>query len=194
MGPASLVVRARRWLDLGLQVVTIGMLLGLALLVIAAVAFRKAGESIIWYDEFASVLLAWLTFLGAALAVLRHAHLGFPGLVFKLPLPARLPCFALAKLIVLGFWTTVLFAGSRALDLMVGDALVTLPWLPMRLVQGVLPLAAVLIILAELLDIPESLARLRRGVDDETLEIEDAIAAGLARSGEVGAGLRDDAR
>lgn len=189
-----MLARARRWLDGTLQVVTIGLLLGLAVLVVAAVAYRKAGASIIWYDEVASVLLAWLTFLGAALAVLRHAHLGFPGLVFRMPLLWRIPCFALAKLIVLGFWMTVLIAGSKALDLMFGDTLVTLPWLSVQLVQSVLPVAAVLIIGAELLDLPESLARLRRGVDDETQEIHDAIAEGEARSGEVRAGLHGDPR
>jgi TRAP-type C4-dicarboxylate transport system permease small subunit len=189
-----MLARARRWLDGALQVLTIGLLLGLAALVIAAVAFRKAGASIIWYDEFASVLLAWLTFLGAALAVLRHAHLGFPGLVFRLPPAPRLACFALAKLIVLGFWSGVAVAGARALDLMVGDALVTIPWLPMPLVQSVLPVAAVLIIAAELVDLPESLARVRRGVDDETQEIRDAVAEGQARSAELREGLRGGPR
>jgi TRAP-type C4-dicarboxylate transport system permease small subunit len=189
-----MLARARRWLDRALQVLSIGLLLGLAALVIAAVAWRKAGASIIWYDELASVLLAWLTFLGAALAVLRHAHLGFPGLVFRLPLPLRLPCFALAKLVVLGFWGTVLFAGAKALDLMVGDALVTLPWLPMPLVQSILPVGAALIIAAELFDLPESLARVRRGVDDETQEIREAVAEGMARSEEVRKGLRGGPR
>jgi TRAP-type C4-dicarboxylate transport system permease small subunit len=182
----------RRWFDRALQALTIALLLGLAALVIAAVVFRKAGASIIWYDEFASVLLAWLTFLGAALAVLRHAHLGFPGLVFRLPLTLRLPFFALAKLIVLAFWVAVAYAGTRALALMFGDALVTLPWLPMPLVQSVVPLAAVLIIAAELLDLPEALERVRRGVDDESQEIRDAVAEGLARSEELRRGLHGD--
>ncbi len=174
--------------------VTISLLLALAALVIAAVGFRKAGASIIWYDELASVMLAWLTFLGAALAVLRHAHLGFPGLVFRLPLAWRLACFALAKVIVLGFWAVVLYAGTRALDLMFGDALVTIPWLPVKVVQSVVPIAAGLVIAAELLDLPQNLARLRGGVDDETQEIREAIAEGFARSDEVRSGLRGDSR
>ena len=189
-----MLARARRWLDGALQVLTISLLLGLAALVIAAVGFRKAGSSIIWYDEFASVLLAWLTFLGAGLAVLRHAHLGFPGLVFRLPLAWRLACFSLARVIVLGFWAVVFLAGTEALKLMVGDALVTLPWLSVQAVQSVLPIAAVLVIAAELLNLPENLARLRGGVDDETQEIRDAVAAGLAQSDEVRAGLRGDPR
>lgn len=189
-----MLARARRWLDAALQALSISVLLGLAALVIAAVGFRKAGASIIWYDEVASVLLAWLTFFGAGLAVLRHAHLGFPGLVFRLPLVWRLPCFALAKAVVLGFWATVLVAGTRALDLMVGDVLVTLPWMPVQVVQSVLPIGAVLVIAAELLDLPESLARLRVGVDDETKEINDAIEEGMARSDEIRPGLRQDPR
>jgi TRAP-type C4-dicarboxylate transport system permease small subunit len=184
-----MLAHARRWLDRVLQALSIGLLLGLAALVIAAVAFRKAGASLVWYDEFASVMLAWLTFLGAPLAVLRHAHLGFPGLVFRLPLPWRMACFALAKLVVFAFWSTVLVAGTRALDLMVGDALVTLPWLPIQAVQSVLPVAALLIIAAEVLDLPESIARLRRGVDDETQEIREVVAEGLARSREIRGGL-----
>jgi TRAP-type C4-dicarboxylate transport system permease small subunit len=179
------MAQLRRWVERALQGVTIGLLLCLAVLVVAAVALRKAGTSIIWYDEVASVLLAWLTFLGAALAVLRHAHLGFPGFVFRLPLPWRMAFFAFAKLIVLAFWVIVLLAGARALDLMVGDALVTLPWLSMQVVQSVLPVAATLIIVAELLDLPESVARLRRGVDDETQEIRAAVADGVARAGDV---------
>ena len=184
-----MLARARRALDVTLQLLTIGLLLALAALVIAAVGFRKAGASIIWYDEVASVLLAWLTFLGAGLAVLRHAHLGFPGLVFHLPLALRLPFFALAKAVVLGFWAIVLFAGAKALGLMFGDALVTVPWLPVQVVQSVVPIAAAVVLAAELIDLPESLARLRGGVDDETQEIRDAVAEGLARSGEVGSGL-----
>lgn len=185
----AMLARAKRVLDAVLQVATISLLLGLAALVIAAVGFRKAGASLVWYDEFASVLLAWLTFLGAALAVLRHAHLSFPGVMYRLRLPWRLACFALSKMISLGFWGTVAVTGTQALELMVGDALVTIPWLPMPLVQGVLPVAAVLIIVAELLDLPEGLARVRRGVDDETLEIQDAVAEGMARSDEVRQGL-----
>ncbi len=189
-----MLARARRWLDALLQVLSIGLLLALAALVIAAVGYRKAGASIIWYDEIASVLLAWLTFLGAGLAVLRHAHLGFPGLLFRLPLGWRLPLFALTKTIVLGFWVTVLVAGTRALDLMVGDVLVTLPWLSVQIVQSILPIGAALVIAAELLDLPESLARLRGGVDDETKEMDDAIREGMARSDEIRTGLRRDSR
>lgn len=193
-GKYGVVVRLRHGLDLVLQAITFALLLSLATLVVAAVALRSAGSSITWYDEFASVLLAWLTFFGAALAVLRHGHLGFPGLMFRLPPAWRIGCFALSKVVVIGFWGVVFFAGIRALDLMVGDTLVTIPWMPIQIVQGVLPVAATLVILAELLDLPANLERLRGGLDDETLEIREAIAEGMERADDVRTGLRGGPR
>jgi len=50
------------------------------------------------------------------------------------------------------------------------------------------------IIVAELVDLPDSLERLRRGVDDETQEIRDAVAEGMARSAEVRKGLHGGRR
>lgn len=193
-GKTGVVARLRHGLDLLLQAVSFTLLLSLASLVVAAVGFRSAGSSITWYDEFASVLLAWLTFFGAALAVLRHGHLGFPGFVFSLPPAWRLGLFLLSKAVVVGFWGVVFFAGIRALDLMVGDTLVTIPWMPIQLVQSVLPIAATLVILAELLDLPANLERLRGGLDDETLEIREAIAESLERADDVRAGLHGGRR
>ena len=40
----------------------------LAVVVVLGVGFRKFGAALVWYDEVASVLLAWLTYYGAALA------------------------------------------------------------------------------------------------------------------------------
>ena len=45
------------------------------------VVFRTLGASLVWYDEVASVLLAWLTFYGSALASVKRAHIGCPELV-----------------------------------------------------------------------------------------------------------------
>ena len=38
----------------------------------------RVGQSLTWYDEVASHLLAWLTFYGAALASVKRAHIGCP--------------------------------------------------------------------------------------------------------------------
>ena len=68
------------------------------------VVFRALGQALIWYDELASVLLAWLTFYGAALASVRRAHIGCPELVEALPWPARRALSILAQLVVIAFF------------------------------------------------------------------------------------------
>ena len=40
------------------------------IIVVVAVVYRKIGHSLVWYDEGASIVLAWLTYYGAALAAL----------------------------------------------------------------------------------------------------------------------------
>ena len=65
--------------------IVIALVVALATLVICGAAFRYAGHALDWYDEVASVGLVWLTYYGAALAALRGAHIGVPGLVNALP-------------------------------------------------------------------------------------------------------------
>ena len=54
------------WLVIGLMIVLTGI-------VVVAVVYRKLGASLSWYDEIASILLAWITYYGAALAALEGA-------------------------------------------------------------------------------------------------------------------------
>ena len=85
------------------------------------VVFRAIGHSLIWYDEMASVLLAWLTFYGSALASVKRAHIGCPELVDALPWPARRLMNIAAQVIVMsttepkgrkrGSWTVVKLEG-----------------------------------------------------------------------------------
>ena len=57
----------------------------LAVEVTLGIAFRAVGRALSWYDEVASVLLAWLTFYGSALASVKRAHIGCPELVARMP-------------------------------------------------------------------------------------------------------------
>ena len=72
-----------------LEWVVIVLMVALAVEVTLGVVFRFVGHALAWYDEIASVLLAWLTFYGAALASVRRAHIGCPEIVDKLPWRAR---------------------------------------------------------------------------------------------------------
>ncbi|MCL4762803.1 MAG: TRAP transporter small permease, partial [Burkholderiales bacterium] len=60
----------RRGFERALEWVVIALMIVLAVEVAAGVIFRYAGRALVWYDEVASVLLAWVTYYGAALAAL----------------------------------------------------------------------------------------------------------------------------
>jgi TRAP-type C4-dicarboxylate transport system permease small subunit len=52
-------------------------------------------------EELSRWLFVWMTFLGAIVAVRRHAHLGTDALVSRLPLLGKKLCFAAAHLLML---------------------------------------------------------------------------------------------
>ena len=127
----------------------------LAALVVVAVIFRKAGAAIVWYDEVASILLAWLTYYSASLAALKRAHIGFPRLVQSLHGRARLAAFIVRKAVVIGFFAVAGWAGWEVLRVLEGTYLVSLSWMPAQVTQSVIPVGAALFIVAELLSVRE---------------------------------------
>lgn len=134
-----------------LEGVVLALIASLAVLVVVAAALRKAGYSLVWYDETAAVLLAWLTFYGAALAALHQAHIGFPKLVERCGGRPRRALFLLRKALVIGFFALTAWMGVKTLAVLGGTFLVSLPWLPARVVYSAIPAGAVLFIAAELL-------------------------------------------
>jgi len=123
----------------------------LTLVVLAGVGFRKAGAALVWYDEVASILLAWLTFYGAALAALHRSHIGFPRLMQMLPKGPRLAALVLAEVVVIAFFLVVAWGGWRVFMILGDDVLISLPSVPRRVVQSAVPIAAMLFVLAEVL-------------------------------------------
>jgi TRAP-type C4-dicarboxylate transport system permease small subunit len=163
-------------LDISLQAITIGLIVMLAVIVLMGVAFRYSGNSLIWYDEVAIVLLAWITFSGAALAVLRNAHLGFNGLLYGLPPTARLGLFALNEVLFVSVFAVVLWGTWVILGIFGSETMTTLRWVPRWFIQGIVPVASAIMILGRLLTIPERLANVRAGRDPDSEEIAHEIA------------------
>ena len=128
-----MITRFARALGSLLEWVLIALMLALTIVVVTAVVYRKLGASFSWYDEIASIMLAWITYYGAALAALRRRHIGFDGLLLALPRPARLAGVVVAEVLVLGFFVLLAWAGWRVLDVLSGDTLVSLTWVPLRL-------------------------------------------------------------
>ena len=147
--------RFRKGLQRALEFAVVALMVALALVVVLGVVFRRLGAALVWYDEVASILLAWLTFYGAALAALQRAHIGFPKLVDGLAPPLRRPLILLGEAFVLAFFMVTAWAGWRVFGILGGETLVSLPWVPQRLAQSVIPISAVLFIIAELVTLPE---------------------------------------
>jgi TRAP-type C4-dicarboxylate transport system permease small subunit len=147
----------RQRLERLLEVITGALMVILAVEVLAGIAFRAAGRPLAWYDEVASVLLAWLTYYGSALAALKRSHIAFPGLVNALPRTGRYLALLVREGVVFGFFAVLVWQGTRILGVLAGDTLVTID-IPVALTQSVMPIGAALFILAELLNLPDRLA------------------------------------
>lgn len=149
----------KRGLEKLLENLIVVLMILLAAVVISGFLFRKFGSPLTWYDEAAPIVLAWLTYYGACLAALKQAHIGFPKLVAKAPPRLRLVLLAVRAVCVVGFFALAAWAGWRVLGVLDGVYLVSLEWVPVTLTRSVIPLSAVLFILAELLVLAEDWRR-----------------------------------
>ena len=147
----------RRQYERLLEWIVIALMGVLAVEVILGVLFRTFGASLVWYDELASILLAWLTFYGSALAATKRAHIGCPEVVAMLPRPARVGLRVVAEAVVIAFFLLVGWTGYAVLGVLATDHLISMPDIPVAWVQSVIPVSAALIILAELLSLPLAL-------------------------------------
>lgn len=153
----------RRRYERLLEWIVIALMAALAVEVTAGVAFRTLGASLVWYDEVAAILLAWLTFYGSALAAAKRAHIGCPEVVAMLPAGGRVAARAFADLLVVGFFLLLGWTGFTILEVLATDSLVSLPDVRVAWVQSVIPISAALIIAAELITLPAALAQARAG-------------------------------
>ena len=108
----SFYERSLEWLVIALMTV-------LAIEVVIGVVFRSFGAALVWYDEVASILLAWLTFYGSALASAKRAHISCPELVAMMPPLPRTVVTIAVEVLVIGFFALIGWLGWQVL---------TLPW------------------------------------------------------------------
>jgi TRAP-type transport system small permease protein len=151
----------RRGYERFLEWICIALMVALAAEVTAGVIFRYSGHSLVWYDEVATILLAWVSFYGSALAVLKHSHMGVPEIVRMLPLEARVVAAAVAQLCTMAFFVLLAWVGYSILEILATDRLVSLPDVPAAYANSVIPISAVLFVLGQLLVFPEVLREAR---------------------------------
>jgi TRAP-type C4-dicarboxylate transport system permease small subunit len=150
---ATALERFRTGYGQALEIVVMLLVVALAVEVTIGVVFRSLGRSLAWYDELASVMLAWLTFYGSALASVKRAHISCPELVEQASPPVRRALNIVAQLLVIAFFAVLGWVGASILPILAGDALVSLPEIPMSVVQSVIPVSCVLILVAEVIQL-----------------------------------------
>ncbi|MBU2960725.1 TRAP transporter small permease [Citreicella sp. C3M06] len=158
-----------------LEVITATIVAALTILIVCGTVFRYAGSPLVWYDEIASVGLVWMTYFGSALAALKGAHIGFPGIVNALPPNLRVLATVFSEICVFLFFGLMAYAGMEVLIILEGMTLVTLPGVSVQLTQAIIPLGAVLFMLAEALRLPEVM-RDARGDGFVDHEVREALA------------------
>jgi TRAP-type C4-dicarboxylate transport system permease small subunit len=146
---------ARSVFERVLEAITVLLIISLAVVVVLGVIYRWAGASLSWYDEVASVQLAWLTYYGASLAALKRAHIGVPGLIAAVPPVLRVPMVICSEIVTIGFFLILAWYGYVVLIILEGDALISLPFIGTQFTQSVIPIGAILFVIAETLNLPQ---------------------------------------
>jgi TRAP-type C4-dicarboxylate transport system permease small subunit len=174
----------RKFYDRMLEAIAVILIVAVTAIVTMGFVYRGLGDSLAWYDEVASVALAWLTYYAGALAALRGAHIGFAGFVNTLPPNWRVAATVFSSAVTIFFFSLLTVVGFQVVEILKGDTLVSLPQVPLQLTDSVIPIAGVLFVIAELMRLPELLVQARRGplTDHElraALEHADAGGKGL---------------
>ncbi|MEM7222204.1 MAG: TRAP transporter small permease subunit [Pseudomonadota bacterium] len=165
---------ARRALERLLEAIAMALMVILTVVVVVAVVYRFAGDSLSWYDEIASQLLAWLTYYGACLAALKRAHIGFDGLIIAVPIKWRLTFVVIAEACVFGFFAVLAWTGWVVLQVLEGDNLVSLPEVSVQITQSAIPITAVLFMICEAVSLPDYWRRVSAGVSHDEIEAAEA--------------------
>lgn len=173
---ARLIERVLEW-------VLIFLMIALTTIVVVAVIYRKLDNSLVWYDEVASIMLSWITYYGAALAALKRKHIGFDTVLLALPTRLRLAAAWFAEAVVIAFFVLLAWAGWQVLEVLEGDTLVSLTWVPVQFTQSVIPIGAMLFIVCELLSMPAYLRSVGQGQSAEHQDIEAEVEQHLQAQG-----------
>jgi TRAP-type C4-dicarboxylate transport system permease small subunit len=173
----AILGRLRDALERVLEAWLIFLIAAMTTIVVLAAIWRKLGASFTWYDEVGSVMLAWITYYGAALAALKRAHIGFDGILLAMPWRWRVIAAIIAEIVVITFFVLLAWTGYQVLEILHGMRLISLPRVPIQLTQSVIPIGAVLFIVCELASLPEYWHRLRAGISAEEAEVARELEA-----------------
>ncbi len=158
-----------------LEWIVIALVVGLTTIIVCGFVFRYLGRALVWYDELASIGLVWLTYYGSALAALKGSHIGVPELVNAMPPRWRVVATLFAEACVFLFFGILAVTGWEVLVVLGNDRMVSLPQVPLWLTQSVIPVGALLFMIAEALRMPQRLRDARAGGLMDA-ELKEALA------------------
>ncbi len=129
----------------------VGLLAGMVVIVCLGVFFRYVlNASLVWYDEFASYLLVWLTFFGTVVALYHQRHIGFELVVDKLAPRVRRVVDFVAEAAVLGFQFVLLYYGWILTQRLGDETAISLPWVKVAWINSVMPVTGGLMLIISL--------------------------------------------
>jgi TRAP-type C4-dicarboxylate transport system permease small subunit len=144
----------RRGFERVMEAVVIILMVAMSVVVTLGIVYRTMGAALVWYDEVASIGLAWLTYYGAALGALKRAHIGVPEIMRMLPPGPRSVLFFVAEALVFGFFILTAWIGYEVVEILAGSTLTSLDWVSEQVPQSVIPIGAVLYIIGQALSLP----------------------------------------
>ncbi|MFD1806731.1 TRAP transporter small permease [Pasteurella oralis] len=158
-----------------LTIISVLILSALTIIIIVSIFARFLGKSLYWYDEVSAILLAWLTFYGAALCALNRNHMGFGNFVTSIPIHLRKIIFCITEVLIIGFFSLLAWAGFYVLSIFGDETLTSLDFISLATAQSALPIGCVLFVIAEVLSIPKAFHSMVKGKTQDNEEIEQAL-------------------
>lgn len=157
-----------RWFDRLMAVAAATLIAATAVVTCVAVFFRSVvGASLPWPEEVTGNLLVWTSFVGAYLASRSRGHIAFDLLVEKLPDRLRKVILTFNDVVLIGFFGLLLGLAWKAISVVGGTSLETVPvakgWF-----MAAIPFCAAALILAVVV---RAVERWRSG--DETPGMDD---------------------
>ncbi len=146
------------------ELAVIALTIALAAIVPVGVFFRYVlSASLSWTDELGGLLLVWITFLGAVVALDRRTHLDMDPFGARVPPRARLALRALADSTLAALLLVLLVNGWTITTRLMAQTAISLP-VSRGLLQSVMPLSAalMLVVLVARWVLPEATGERRR--------------------------------
>jgi TRAP-type transport system small permease protein len=137
------------WFRKGEAILAGFLLAVVVLLVFAAGLMRWFGHPLVWSVDLAQLLFVWVSFLGADMALRKHAHIGIDYFSKRLPPRARAMLDIVLALVVLAFLFTMAVMGYRLtmlnLERQFGDSGISYAFVTGAVPAGCLLMAATLL-------------------------------------------------